>query len=52
MTPTAAGWTVVPAPILGTSDNSLGGVAASSPNDVWAVGNYVPDTATATRTPP
>ena len=42
-TPSAAGWTVVPAPALGSSDNSLGGVAASSPTDVWAVGNYVPD---------
>jgi hypothetical protein len=44
-TPTAGGWTVVKSPLLGTSDNSLGAVAASSPNDIWAVGNFLPDTA-------
>ena len=32
-------------PLLGTNDNSLGAVAASSPGDVWAVGNFLPDTA-------
>jgi len=29
--------------MLGTDDNSLGGVAASAADDVWAVGNFVPD---------
>ncbi len=38
-------------PAVGQSDNSLGGVAASSPNDVWAVGDFLPDAAGATRTP-
>jgi hypothetical protein len=44
-TPTSGGWTVVKSPLLGTNDNSLGAVAASAPNDVWAVGNFLPDTA-------
>jgi hypothetical protein len=39
----SAGWSVVPAAMLGTNDNSLGGVAASAADDVWAVGNFVPD---------
>jgi hypothetical protein len=43
-TPSAGGWKVQPAPILGTNDNSLGAVAGSSPHDVWAVGNFLPDT--------
>jgi hypothetical protein len=42
-TPTAAGWTVQKGQLLGTSDNSLGPVAGSSPTDVWAVGDYLPD---------
>jgi hypothetical protein len=44
-TPSAGGWTVQAAQLLGKSDNSLGGVAASSPTDVWAVGDYLPDAA-------
>jgi hypothetical protein len=36
---------VVPSALAGTNDNSLGAVAASSPDDVWAVGNFLPDTA-------
>jgi hypothetical protein len=44
-TPSAGGWHVVPSTLLGTNDNSLGAVAASSPSDVWAVGNFLPDTA-------
>jgi hypothetical protein len=42
-TPSADGWTVVTAPTVGTNDNSLGAVAASSPTDIWAVGNFLPD---------
>src|SRR5215467_8405857 len=44
-TPNAGGWKVVASALAGTNDNSLGAVAASSPNDVWAVGNFLPDTA-------
>ena len=38
-------WTVLQTQLLGTSDNSLGAIAGSSPSDVWAVGNYLPDQA-------
>jgi len=41
----AAGWTVQKTQLLGTSDNNFGSVAGSSPTDIWAVGNYLPDTA-------
>jgi hypothetical protein len=35
-------WSMVPSPnSSGSNTNSLSGVAAVSPNDVWAVGNYV-----------
>jgi hypothetical protein len=44
-TPKGAGWTVQKAQLLGGNDNSLGAVAGSSPADVWAVGNYLPDAA-------
>lgn len=44
-TPSAGGWTVVPSAMRGTGDNTLGAVAASAPDDVWAVGNFLPDTA-------
>jgi hypothetical protein len=43
-TPSSAGWTVQAAPRLGTGDNTFGAVAPVSPNDVWAVGNFLPDT--------
>src|SRR5262249_16281958 len=43
-TSSGAGWTVQRAPALGTNDNSLGAVAAASWHDVWAVGNFLPDT--------
>jgi hypothetical protein len=33
------------AQLLGTSDNSVGAVAGSSPTDVWAVGDFLPDAA-------
>ena len=48
-TATSGGWSVVPSPLLGTNDNSLGAVAGSSPSDVWAVGNFLPDTATSNQ---
>lgn len=41
--PSSAGWTVQAAPKLGTADNTFGAVAAVSPQDVWAVGNFLPD---------
>jgi len=44
-TPNSGGWKVVASALRGTNDNSLGAVAASSPSDVWAVGNFLPDTA-------
>jgi hypothetical protein len=44
-TGSSGGWTVVPTVKLGTNDNSLGGLAVVSKSDVWAVGNYLPDTA-------
>jgi G:T/U-mismatch repair DNA glycosylase len=33
-------WTIVPSPSVGTYGNQLRGVAATSANDVWAVGRY------------
>jgi len=42
-TSSAAGWTVQKAQLLGTGDNSVGAIAGSSPTDVWAVGDYLPD---------
>lgn len=41
-TPSSGGWTVQAAGRLGTSDNSLGPVAGSSPNDIWAFGDFLP----------
>ena len=41
-TKSSGGWTVQRTQRLGTSDNSLGAVAGSSPTDVWAVGDYLP----------
>jgi hypothetical protein len=43
---TSGGWTVQAAPKLGTADNTFGAVSTVSPTDVWAVGNFLPDTAT------
>ena len=40
---TENGWTVIKSPMRGTGDNSFGSVSASSPNDVWTVGNFLPD---------
>jgi Phosphoesterase family len=41
----SGGWTVQKTQLYGTSDNSLGAVAGSSPTDVWAAGDFLPDTA-------
>jgi hypothetical protein len=43
-TDASGGWRVVKAQRRGTSDNSLGAVAGSGSDDVWAVGNFLPDT--------
>jgi Phosphoesterase family len=43
-TASAGGWTVQRTALAGTNDNSLGAVAGSSPSDVWAAGNFLPDT--------
>jgi len=40
------GWTVQPAPRRGSGDNSFGAVSAAGPRNIWAVGNYLPDTST------
>lgn len=45
-TAASAGWQVQSAPKLGAADNTFGAVTAVSPTDVWAVGNFLPDTAT------
>jgi len=37
------GWTVIRSPMRGSADNSLGAVSASTPSDIWAVGNFLPD---------
>jgi len=42
---TGGGWTVNDIQQYGTADNSLGAVAGSSPTDIWAVGNFLPDLA-------
>src|SRR5260221_3116462 len=42
----SGGWTVQKTQLYGTSDNSVGAVARSSPDDVLAVGNLLPDSAT------
>src|SRR6516164_7156319 len=44
-TTSAGGWTVQQAATAGTNDNSLGAIAGSSPSDIWAAGNFLPDTA-------
>src|SRR5262249_21395893 len=48
-TSASAGWAVQPAPALGMNDNSLGAVAAAAKSDVWAVGNFLPDTASSNQ---
>jgi hypothetical protein len=43
LTPTQNGWTVVKSPMHGTADNSFGAISAAAPNDIWTVGNFLPD---------
>jgi hypothetical protein len=45
ITASAAGWTVVDAPQYGSSNNSPGAIASSGPDNVWAVGDFLPDAA-------
>jgi hypothetical protein len=45
----SGGWTVQKAQLYGTNDNSVGAIAGSSPTDAWAVGDYLPDTATSNQ---
>ena len=44
-TASAGGWTTQKTQLLGMNDNSLGAIAGTSPSDVWAFGNYLPDAA-------
>jgi hypothetical protein len=44
-TASAGGWTVQRAGRLGGNDNSLGVIAGSSPRDIWAFGDFLPDAA-------
>ena len=39
----AGGWVVATSPNVGMGDNALASVAASSSTDVWAVGQFAPD---------
>jgi len=48
-TATSGGWSAVSSPLLGAGDNNLGAIAGSAPNDIWAVGNFLPDTATSNQ---
>jgi Phosphoesterase family len=41
----SGGWSVDKVQLYGTSDNSVGAIAGSSPSDIWAVGDFLPDTA-------
>src|SRR5262249_57513740 len=43
-TASAGGWTVQPAALAGTNDNSLGAIAASSPSDIRPPANSLPAT--------
>jgi hypothetical protein len=40
----SGGWTGDKVALYGTSDNSVGAIAGSSPSDIWAVGDFLPDT--------
>src|SRR5262249_37264069 len=43
-TSSSGGWTGQRVPMLVTNDHSFGGVAAVSSHEVWAAGNFLPDT--------
>jgi hypothetical protein len=38
----ASPWKLVPSPNIGSDDNNVGAIAASSPDDIWAVGALLP----------
>ena len=40
--PVPTSWVQVASPDVGSNDNSLGAIAGRSPDDIWAVGNYLP----------
>ena len=40
--PATSPWAQVRSPDVGANDNSLGAIAGRSPDDIWAVGNYLP----------
>jgi hypothetical protein len=48
-TSASGGWALQSAPALGSGDNTYGAVAAVSRTDVWAVGNFLPDTPTSNQ---
>jgi len=48
-TTASAGWALQRAPTLGSGDNTYGAVAAASPSNVWAAGNFLPDTASSNQ---
>ena len=39
-------WTIVTSPNIGSQDNTLVAIAGNSASDIWAVGQYVPDSGT------
>jgi len=45
----SGGWTTNKVQLYGTNDNSFGAIAGSSPSDIWAVGDFLPDTATSNQ---
>jgi len=49
VTAKGGGWTTNKVQLYGTNDNSFGGIAGSSPSDIWAVGDFLPDTATSNQ---
>ena len=48
-TTSSGGWTVQRAPTLGSNDNTYGAVAAVSSHNLWAAGNFLPDTSTSNQ---
>src|SRR5215468_1543203 len=45
----SGGWTVDKVQLYGTNDNSVGAIAGSSPTDIWAADDFLPDTATSNQ---
>ena len=44
ITATSGGWTAISSPQYGTNNNALGAIASDGPNNVWAAGDFLPDT--------